>query len=128
MAFVVVAVVCGALGMLIERVGLRQLQGAARIAPLLATIGISFVLDQLIQIIFTPNPQAFPSPLPDTRYQIGGVSIGNLDLLIAAIGIGTAAILFVFLRFTKLGWALRATAQDRDAAQQMGVETNQSTN
>ena len=124
-AFVVVAIVCGALGMAIERVGLRQLQGAARIAPLLATIGVSFALDQLIQLIFTPNPHAFPSPLPDTRYQLGGVSIGNLDLLIAGIGIATSAILFGFLRFTKLGWALRATAQDRDAAQQMGVETNQ---
>jgi len=124
-AFVVVAVVCGALGMLIERVGLRKLQGSARIAPLLATIGISFALDQLVQIIFTPNPHSFPSPLPDTRYQIGGVSIGSIDLLIAAFGIGSALVLFAFLRYTKLGWALRATSQDRDAAQQMGVEVNQ---
>lgn len=124
-AFVVVAIVCGALGMLIERVGLRKLQGSARIAPLLATIGISFALDQLIQIVFTPNPQSFPSPLPDTRYQIGGVSIGAIDILIAVVGVGSALILFAFLRYTKLGWALRATSQDRDAAQQMGVEVNQ---
>lgn len=123
-AFLAVALVCGILGLLIERVGLRQLQNAARIAPLLATIGISFALDQLIQIIFTPNPHSFPSPLPDYRYQLGGVSIGAIDLLIAAIGISTALILFAFLRYTKLGWALRATAQDREAAQQMGVETN----
>jgi branched-chain amino acid transport system permease protein len=123
-AFLLVIVVCGLLGMLIERVGLRPLQGSARIAPLLATIGISFALDQLVQIIFTPNPHAFPSPLPDTLYQIGGVTVRSIDLLIAGIGVGAAAILFAFLRFTKLGWALRATAQDRDAAQQMGVEVN----
>lgn len=123
-AFVVVAIVCGALGMVIERVGLRKLQNSACIAPLLATIGVSFALDQLVQIIFTPNPQAFPSPLPATRHRIGGVTIGSIDLLIAAIGILSSVILFAFLRFTKLGWALRATAQDRDAAQQMGVETN----
>lgn len=122
--FGVVAVICGLLGMGIERIGLRRLQNSARIAPLLATIGISFVLDQLVQIIFSPNPQSFPNPLPTTRLQIGGVSIGMTDLLIAAIGIGIGIILFLFLRYTKIGWALRATAQDRDAAQQMGVDVN----
>src|SRR5262249_50245858 len=56
--FLVVALVCGPLGLLIERFGLRSLHNSARIAPLLATIGISFILDQLIQIIFTPDPQS----------------------------------------------------------------------
>jgi branched-chain amino acid transport system permease protein len=122
--FGVVAVVCGLLGLVIERFGLRSLQNSARIAPLLATIGISFVLDQLTQILFTANPQSFPNPLPATRIQVGGVSIGLTDLLIAGTGLSIALILFLFLRFTKLGWALRATAQDRDAAQQMGVDVN----
>lgn len=122
--FIVVAVVCGALGVLIERFGLRRLQSEARIAPLLATIGISFALDQLVQLIFSPNPQSFPSPLPATRVMLGGVSIGALDALIAAVTITIAATLFAFLRFTRLGWALRATAQDREAAQQMGVDVN----
>jgi branched-chain amino acid transport system permease protein len=122
--FGVVAVVCGLLGIAIERLGLRRLQNSARIAPLLATIGISFMLDQLIQIVFSPNPQSFPNPLPLARYQVGGVSISAIDLLIAAIGSASALLLFVFLRYTKLGWALRATAQDRDAAQQMGVDVN----
>ncbi len=123
-ALLIVAVVCGTLGLLIERFGLRRLQNSARIAPLLATIGISFVLDQAVQLIFTPNPQSFPNPLSSTRIPIGGGSIGAIDLLIAAIGLGAAAILFIFLRFTKLGWALRATAQDREAAQQMGVDVH----
>lgn len=123
-AFLAVILVCGLLGLLIERIGLRGLQNSARIAPLLATIGISFMLDQLTQTIFSPNPQSFPNPLPPTRYWIGGVSIGAADILIAATGLALAAILFFFLRYTKLGWALRATAQDRDAAQQMGVDVN----
>lgn len=113
-----------ALGMGIERLGLRPLQGAARIAPLLATIGISFVLDILIQLVFSPDPRALPTQLPDWRLRIGSGTIGALDLLIAAIGAGSAAVLFVFLRFTRLGWAVRATAQDRDAALQMGVDAN----
>jgi branched-chain amino acid transport system permease protein len=114
----------GALGMLIERVGLRPLQGAARIAPLLATIGISFVLDILVQLFTSPDPRALPTQLPEWRLQIGTGTIGALDLLIAGVGVASAALLFAFLRFTRLGWAVRATAQDRDAAQQMGVDVN----
>lgn len=124
LAFLIVAVVCGILGILIERLGLRRLQNSARIAPLLATIGISFVLDQSIQLLFTPDPHPFPNPLPSGRIPIGGGSIGSLDILIAVIGVSTAALLYVFLRYTKLGWALRATAQDREAAQQVGVDVN----
>src|SRR4051794_32177255 len=63
-AFAAVIVVCGVLGILIERLGLRSLQRSARIAPLLSTIGISFMLDQLVQIVFSPDPQSFPNPLP----------------------------------------------------------------
>jgi branched-chain amino acid transport system permease protein len=115
---------CALLGVAIERIGLRPLAGAARIAPLLATIGISFVLDQALQLIYTPDPRALADPLPGWRLQVGGGTIGAMDLLIAAIGVVSAAVLFVFLRYTKLGWAVRATALDRDAARQMGVDTD----
>jgi branched-chain amino acid transport system permease protein len=111
-------------GVLIERLAIRPLQGRSRIAPLLATIGVGFVLDQLVQLVCKPEPRALPNPLPDWRIAIGGGSIGALDLLIAAIGIVSAAVLFTFLRWTKLGWAVRATAQDPEAAAQMGVDTN----
>ncbi len=121
---VIVLAGCALLGVAIERIGLRPLAGAARIAPLLATIGISLVLDQMVQIVFTPDPRALPNPLPDWRLQVGSGTIGALDLLIAGIGIVSAAVLFGFLRFTRLGWAVRATALDRDAAQQMGVDTD----
>jgi branched-chain amino acid transport system permease protein len=120
----IVLLACGLLGVAIERIGLRPLAGSARIAPMLATIGIGLVLDQTLNLIFTPDPRALASQLPTWRIQVGGGSIGALDILIAAIGIGSAAILFGFLRFSKLGWAVRATALDRDAARQMGVDTD----
>lgn len=112
------------LGMGIERVGLRPLANAPRIAPLLATIGLSYVIDQAVQLLAGPDPRALPNPLPDWRLTLGGGSIGALDVLIAGLGLATAAVLFVFLRYTRLGWAVRATAQDRDAARQMGVSTH----
>jgi len=115
---------CGLLGVAIERIGLRALHGRSRIAPLLATIGISLVLDQLVQLLCSPDPRALPSQLPDVRFRIGGGTIGALDLLIAAVGLTSAAALYAFLRFSKLGWAVRATAQDQDAARQMGVDTD----
>lgn len=119
-----VAAVSAIVGLLIERFGLRPLQNSVRIAPLLATIGISFVLDQLVMIAFSPTPRPLPSQLPDWRLPIGGGTIGALDLLIAGVGVVSAVMLFAFLRFTKLGWAVRATAQDRDAALQMGVDVD----
>src|SRR6185437_13572696 len=72
-------------------------------------------------LVFTPDPRGLPSQLPAWRIHLAGTSVGALDLLIAGIGIVSAALLYVFLRFTKLGWAVRATALDRDAAQQVGV-------
>jgi branched-chain amino acid transport system permease protein len=122
--FVIVVAACALCGLLVERFALRSLQGTAQIAPLLATIGVSLVLDQGAQLVFGPQPQSFRSPLPPWRIAIGGVSIGALDLLIAAIGITSGAVLFLFLRYSQLGWAVRAAAQDREAAQQMGVDIN----
>lgn len=120
----IVALGCGLLGAVIERLALRPLQNAPRIAPLLATIGVSIVIDQCVQLGFGADPRSLPSLLPDWRVSIGGGSIGALDLLIAGVGVGAAGILFGFLRFTRLGWAVRATAQDRDAARQMGVDVD----
>ncbi|CAO3424704.1 ABC transporter permease [Azospirillum doebereinerae] len=122
--FLAVAAGCGLLGVVIERVGLRPLRDAPRIAPLLATIGLSVVMDQAAQLLFSPDPRALPTQLPAWRIAVGGGSIGALDLLIAGVGMGSAALLYGFLRFTRLGWAVRATALDRDAAQQCGVDVD----
>src|SRR5690242_327953 len=71
-ATILIVVVSSALlGMAVERIGLRPLQGSTRIAPLLATIGISFVLDQSVQILFTPDPRALPNQLPSWRIPVG---------------------------------------------------------
>jgi branched-chain amino acid transport system permease protein len=120
----IVVLVTAFLGAVIERFGIRPLAGAPRIAPLLATIGLSFVLDQTVQILFSPDPRSVPMQVPNWRITIGGGSIGVLDLLIASIGISAAAALFGFLKWSKWGWAVRATALDRDAARAMGVDVD----
>ena len=124
LTLLVIVIGCGLLGVLVERVALRPLRDAPRIAPLLSTIGVGLVLDQAVQLVFTPDPRGVPSQVSDWRLAIGGGTIGALDILIGAIGLASALLLYLFLRFTKLGWAVRATALDRDAAQQCGVDVN----
>jgi branched-chain amino acid transport system permease protein len=119
-----VVVACALLGMAIERIALRPLRDSPRIAPLLSTIGVGLVLDQAAQLLFTPDPHGIPMQASGWRMHVGAGTIGALDLLIAGVGMGSASLLFAFLRFSKLGWAVRATAFDRDAARQCGVDVD----
>ena len=120
-----VVAVCALLGMLIERLGAAAAASMRRASRrCLPRSASGCVLDQIVQLLFSPDPRGVPSQVPDWRIQIGGGTIGALDLLIAGIGLVSALLLYLFLRFTKLGWAVRATALDRDAAQQMGVDVN----
>jgi branched-chain amino acid transport system permease protein len=123
-ALVVAALGCGLIGLAIERLALRPLAGGPPIAPLLSTVALSVVLDQAVERIWTPDPRSLPAQVPPLVFSLGEVRIGLPDLLIAAIGLGSAGLLWLFLTRTKLGWAVRATAQDRDAALQMGVDVD----
>lgn len=121
---IVVALGGGAVGALIEWLAIRPLNRQSRIAPLLATIGVGLILDQLVHILFSATPRALPTELPDWRIPLGSGSIGTLDIVIFVTGVLSAALLYAFLFYTKIGMAVRATAQDDDAAKQMGVNIN----
>lgn len=123
-ALLVAALGCGLLGVAIERLALRPLAGGPPIAPLLSTVALSVVLDQAVERIWTPDPRALPAQVPPLVFNLGQVRIGLPDLLIAGIGLTSALVLWLFLTRTRLGWAVRATAQDRDAALQMGVDVD----
>jgi len=112
------------IGLALERFAVRPFRKSARVAPLLATLGAGMVLDSLAELLFTPNPRPFVPVVPTGRLLFAGVSVGWLDLLILGATVASAAGLFVFLKHTKTGQALRATAQDSEAAQQMGVAVN----
>lgn len=118
---VAVIIATGVLGLGIERFGVRPLSNAPPIAPLLSTVAISLILDYGSQLIFTPEVQHFPTLLPTNNFQVAGVHVGVLDLSILAVSLISVSALWVFLKRFKLGQAIRATAQDRDAAWQMGV-------
>jgi len=109
------------LGLVIEKFAVRPFAKSARIASLLATLGAGMILDSLAELVFSPNPKSFPAVVPSWRFELGGVSLGFLDVLIVGVSAASALGLFLILKFSSLGRALRAAAQDREAAQQMGV-------
>jgi branched-chain amino acid transport system permease protein len=120
-AMIGVVLITAALGLAIERIALRPLINAPPIAPLLSTVAIGLILDRSSELIFTPETQRFSSELDTNNFAIGNMRFGTLDLTILAVSLGSVAALWFFLSRARLGRALRATAQDRDAARQMGV-------
>jgi branched-chain amino acid transport system permease protein len=118
---IAVIVLTAITGLLIERLALRPLAGAPPIAPLLSTVAISLILDYSMQLVFQPETRRLPSLLETGNLQVGGMRLGTLDVVILLVSVLSVAALWAFLKYHRLGWAIRATAQDRDAAQQMGV-------
>ncbi len=117
--------ILGVLGVLIERFAYRPLRNAPRLAPLITAIGISFILQNIIQILFGPSPVNTPQLIAlSHRFELLGASIPYVDVFIIVLAVGLMVGLQQFVNRTKLGRAMRSTAQDREAAQLMGVDIN----
>ena len=123
--FLFTMVVMGLVGVLIERSAYRPLRNAPRLAPLITAIGVSFILQNIVQIFYGPfqtnSPQIFPT---DWFIEIGTVRIPVLSIFIVTVAVGLMIGLQLFIGRTRLGRAMRSTALDRDAAALMGVNIN----
>ncbi len=123
--FLITMTVMGLLGVAIERFAYRPLRNAPRLAPLITAIGVSFILQNLIQILYGPSPINTTQVIPPTaRFEIAGISVGLVNVFVIAISVTLMIALQVFVSRTRLGRAMRSTAQDREAAQLMGVDIN----
>lgn len=115
---------CMALGFAIERVAYRPLRRAPRLAPLISAIGVSIALQQLAALIWGRNFLHYPEVVARTPFHLGGAVITEVQLVILA----TAALLMGGLWFlvqrTRLGRAMRATAQNPAVAGLMGVDVD----
>lgn len=120
-AVLAAVVLTGLLGWLIDVVAIRPVSGKAPVAAVLSTIAVMIMLDSGLQMVFGPQIRRFSSGLPQSRLQVGGVAVGLIDVIILATSVALMVVLALFLRSTRLGRAIRATALDRDAAAQMGV-------
>lgn len=126
LAGVVVATMlcCGVVGVVIERLAYRRLRNAPRLAPLITAIGVSFILENCMQLWRGPAPIAFPDILPNPSFHLAHVAINLKQLLVMGSAAVFMAALQLFVTRTRLGRAMRATAQDRDAARLMGIDVN----
>ena len=118
---IAVALATGALGLLINTAVIAPLEGRRPIAALLATIGVGQIIDSGLQLTFGTRTRAFPQLLPTHDLRFAGVRFGTSDVTMAILAVASMAALWAFLTFGKVGQAIRATSQDPQAAQQMGI-------
>ena len=116
---------CIVIGYLIELCAFRPLINAENQRRLIATIGVGIFLRNLIQIIFGADAFSFPSIFGNKAINIGGLMVVPQDIWNTVIGILLVVLLMLFLKKTRIGKAMRATAQDREAARLMGVNVRQ---
>ena len=122
---VLVAVpVCMLLGFGIERLAYRPLRNAPRLAPLITAIGLSIVLQNVAMLIWGRQYIAFPPLLPQGSHEVLGAHISTLQLFIVALSVLVMLGLWFVVQKTRLGRAMRATAQSREVAALMGVNVN----
>ena len=115
---------CGLLGLGIERVAYRPIRHAPRLNALITAIGVSFFLQNALMLLYSPTDRQFPNPLPPAQWPLGGVTITAMQVLIwgasGALMLGLQALVMS----TKLGMAMRATAQDMKACALLGIPVN----
>ena len=120
----VTMVLMGALGYAIERLAYRplRLSNAPKLAPLFTAIGVSFILQNLIQIWKGPFKTVVPQIIPmDAALMLGGVRLGVVNVIVIALALAFMIALQLFITRSKTGRAMRATALDPTAAALMGV-------
>ena len=116
---------CGVLNATIEFVAYRPLRGAPRLAPLITAIGVSFIIEDVGLAWKGPNYVTAPDVFPHSNvFSIGGVTYGWNHLIVVLITIPVLVALTWLVQRTKQGKAMRATAQDQDAAAIMGINVN----
>jgi len=115
-------VVCAALNFAIEKIAYRPLRNAPRLAPLITAMGVSLLLQTLAMIIWKPNPKPFPLLLPTDPIDLGGPVISVTQILILGSTVMILSALLWLVNRTKLGRAMRATAENPRVAALMGVK------
>jgi branched-chain amino acid transport system permease protein len=123
-AFAVTMVSSGAIGVAIERLSLRPLRNVKGPAAMITTIGVSYILFNIILLTCGAEAKNYPNPMPTVRYQIAGAVLDLRVLLIWAVALVLMGGLWLFVQKSRMGKAMRATAQDAEAARMMGVEVD----
>jgi branched-chain amino acid transport system permease protein len=123
-ALVGAAIACAALGIVAFYVSVRPVPKGRPLAPLISTIGLTIVLQNLAVYIFGGQQVAFPETIRQELYHLGPVTISSVQIFILAVAVAAMAGLWLFIERTRLGRAIRATAENHETAALLGVDVN----
>lgn len=123
-AMIASMVVCGILGVLIERIAYKPLRHATRIAALITAIGVSYVLEYTTQYVMGSEVKTYPTLLSNSSFSLGPVTISMQQVYIFTITIVLMIALQLIIKKTKMGRAMRAVSVDEDAAKLMGINVD----
>src|SRR3954454_11518307 len=125
-SLIVAMIVCGALNVLIEKVAYRPLRNAPKLAPLITAVGMSFILQNVGLLWLGGSPASVDDLIWAQKHvtTILGINIQAADLLAFAVTIPLVVAMVAFIGTTRLGKAMRATAQDPEAARLMGINVD----
>lgn len=121
-AMLISCVVAASLNFVIEKVAYRPLRNSPKLAPLITAIGMSILLQTLAMIIWKPNPKPYPTLLPNTPIDLAGAVITPTQIMILGLTAVSLAVLTWLVNHTRLGRAMRATAENPRVAGLMGVK------
>jgi branched-chain amino acid transport system permease protein len=124
LAFLLTLAVMTGLAWLIERLILRSLVNQPDISLFMATLGLSYLLEGVGQLVWGSNVKRLDVGIPDQSFKVLGVLVNELELSAAGIAAVLVAVLAIFFQRTKVGRALRAVADDHQAAQSVGIPLN----
>lgn len=111
-------------GATIEKVAYKPLRGSPKLTALITSIGVSFFLQNAVMLIYGSKEQNVPAVIPNLRFELGAVSFSLMQILIFLTSLGLMFFLTWFVKNTKLGKAMRATAENTEAASLMGISVN----
>jgi len=123
-ALLITVIICGVLGVMIEKVAYKPLRSAPPLAVLITAIGMSFFLQSASLLIFGSTPIPFQSVIPNVNISIGPVVISSITVVTLIVTAIAMILLTLFVNKTKLGSAMRAVSEDKGAAELMGINVN----
>ncbi|MDP6085594.1 MAG: branched-chain amino acid ABC transporter permease [Nitrospinota bacterium] len=112
------------LGLIVDLVAVRPVSKDYPLAPLISTIGVTIVLQNLAIYIFGGEQVGFPEKIKPVLYRLGPVTISSVQLFILVVALVLMVVLWLFINRTKLGRAMRATAESHETAALLGVNVN----
>ena len=117
-------VACAALGVLSVFVAIRPVPKDRPLAPLISTIGLTIVLQNLAVYFIGGQQLAFPETIRQTLYHVGPVTVSSTQLFILGVAVSLMLLLWLFIEHSKIGRAIRAVAENHETAALLGVDVN----